>query len=340
MFVLELKASFMNAEQYPDFLERFAAGQYMELEHAAFQQWLLHAPAEQVQAALDRYAEVQRHHLSAAPAPEVVAALEARLDRLPTSQVPLPRRLWWQVAVAAVLALLVLGGSYLLRSPALRPAVAYQRYHTRTGQTIRFTLADGSVVHLSSNSTLSCPAAFRGRTREVYLRGEAYFQVAKDRNHPFIIHSGRLQTRVVGTSFNVYAYPRATRLEVTVLTGRVVVSDSVKGQAVTLRPAQKAVLTSAGATLHREPAPNPRLSLAWQQGKLRFEQAPLTEITQKLALRYGVRITLGTQQLRRCRLTVEFGHESLANALEVLSALTGSTYTQQQQHIILSGTGC
>jgi ferric-dicitrate binding protein FerR (iron transport regulator) len=239
-----------------------------------------------------------------------------------------------------VLALLVVCGVYLLRIPALRPAMVYQQKRTSSNQTVRMTLADGSVVHLNSNSSLSYPRAFRGEIREVYLRGEAYFEIAKDPAHPFLIHSGRLQTRVVGTSFNVYAYPQAPRLEVTVLTGRVLVSDSASGKTVALHPAQKVVLVPTDAGLHLEPAPNPQLSLAWQQGKLRFEQATLAEITDKLALRYGVHITLGSAQLRHCRLTVEFGRESLATALEVLTALTGSTYTQHQQQITLTGAGC
>ncbi|MDF7813976.1 FecR family protein [Hymenobacter sp. YC55] len=329
----------MDAENYHDFLERYAAGQYAESEHQAFRQWLLQAPPEQVQAALDRYAELQRYQLTAAPPPETVAALEARLDALPTQDQPAaPRR--WRLAVAASVALLISVGVYLLLPGAWSPAVAYRQQQTGPNQTTRLTLPDGSVVHLNRNSYLSYPVAFGGPAREVYLRGEAYFEVAKDPAHPFLIHSGRLQTRVVGTSFNVYAYPQAQQLEVTVLTGRVVVTDSASQRAVTLQPAQQAVLTPATATLSRELAPNPRLSLAWQQGKLSFDQAPLPTIADKLALRYGVHITLNNAQLQHCRLTVEFGQESLAQVLEVLSALTGSTYTQQQQHIILTGPGC
>lgn len=329
----------MDAEHYHDFLERFAAGQHSEQEHQAFRQWLLHAPPEQVQAALDRYDELQRLHLSTPPPLATVAALEARLDALPVQVEPAAPR-HWQLTVAAAVALLGLC-LYLILPGAWAPAaVAYQQQQTGPQQTTRLTLSDGSVVHLNSNSSLSYPTAFGAGTREVYLRGEAYFEVAKDPARPFLIHSGRLQTRVVGTSFNVYAYPQARQLEVTVLTGRVVVSDSVSGRTVTLHPAQKAVLTPALTALRREVAPSPQLSVAWQQGKLSFDQAPLPAIVDKLAVRYGVEISLSSARLQQCRLTVEFGPESLAQALELLSALTGSTYTQQQQHITLTGRGC
>jgi ferric-dicitrate binding protein FerR (iron transport regulator) len=329
----------MNAEDHLNFLEKYAIGQHSELEHETFRHWLLKAPPEQVRAALNRYDELQRLHLSASPPPESVAALEARLDRL-TVQRPsaAPRR--WLAAVAASVALLLGMSVYLLRPDSRPPMITYQRQQTGPNQTTRLTLADGSVVHLNGDSRLSYPVTFTGDTREVYLRGEAYFEVTKDAKRPFLIHSGRLQTQVVGTSFNVYAYPQTERLEVTVLTGRVVVSDSVSKQAVTLRPAQRAVFIPITSVLRRESAANPQFSLAWQQGKLRFEQASLTEIIDKLALRYGVRITLGSAPLRQCRLTVEFGRESLTDALEVLTALTGSTYTQDQQHITLIGTGC
>lgn len=332
----------MDADNYLIFLEKFAAGQHSEQEHRAFQEWLLGAPPEQVQAALDRYAELQRYHLSLPPPPAAIAALEAQLDNLavPSTLFKAAPRWRRQLAVAAVWLLLVAGGAYVLRTGRLQPTIAYKQQRTDLTHTSRLTLADGSVVHLNGNSSLSYPATFSGETREVYLQGEAYFQVAKDRARPFIVHSGRLQTRVVGTSFNVYAYPLAPRLEVTVLAGQVLVSDSVNGKTVALHPAQKGVFVFTAAILRREPAPNPQLSLAWQQGKLRFEQASLEEITDKLALRYGVRITLRSAQLRQCRLTVEFGRESLTTALEVLTALTGSTYTQHQQHITLTGSGC
>ncbi|QNE39839.1 DUF4974 domain-containing protein [Hymenobacter sp. NBH84] len=330
----------MDAHHYHAFLEKYAAGRHTEAEHLVFRQWLLHATPAQLEEVLDHYAALQRHRLPQHPAPAAVAALEARLNALaPTPAPAVARRPMRWLSVAAMVALLlVAGAAYWLRSARPRPAVAYRQQHTAAGQRARLVLADGSVVHLNGNSTLSYPATFAGNTREVQLRGEAYFEVAKDPAHPFIIHSGRLRTRVVGTSFNVYAYPHARQQEVTVLTGKVVVQDSASTRAVTLRPAQKAVLAASALTV--EPAPTPAQSIAWQQGRLVFDQAALPEIVDKLGQRYGVRITLNSEQLLRCRLTVEFGQEPLTDALEILSALTGSTYTLQEQHVILQGAGC
>jgi ferric-dicitrate binding protein FerR (iron transport regulator) len=332
----------MDAEDHPDFLAKFAAGQHTPTEHLAFQRWLQRATPEQVREALNRYEELQRLHLPLPAATATMMALEARLDALtaaaPEQILPLPRRMrWLPAAAAAILVLLVAGAAYFLH--ASRPLPALAQRHTAAGETARLTLADGSIVQLNSNSTLAYPATSDAKTREVYLQGEAYFEVAKDAAHPFIIHSGRLQTRVVGTSFNVYAYRHASRQEVTVLTGRVVVTDSSSGRAVALRPAQKAVL-SAAAPLAVELVADPKLSIAWQQGQLVFEQATLAEITDKLALRYGVTIALAAKRLQACRLTVSFAHESLKEALEIITALTGSTYTQHQQHILLTGSGC
>jgi len=328
----------MDADDYPNFLAKFAAGQHTEAEHLAFQQWLQRATPEQVQDALDRYEELQRLHLSPPPTTAAITALEARLDQLSATEskrAP-PRRGRWLSVAAVVLLLLVAGAAYFHNVSLLVPSLAER--HTAAGQVARLTLADGTVVQLNGNSTLTYPTAFEGQTRDVYLQGEAYFEVAKDAAHPFLIYSGRLQTRVVGTSFNVYAYPNTSRQEVTVLTGRVVVTDSTSGKAVALHPAQKAVLSAHALAV--EPVADPKLSLAWQRGQLVFEQATLAEITDKLAQRYGVTIALGGKQLQACRLTVSFAHESLAEALEVITALTGSHYTQRQQHILLTGPGC
>jgi len=330
----------MDAHYYHAFLEKYAAGRHTQAEHLAFRQWLLHTTPAQLEAVLDHYAALQRHRLPQPPAPAAIAALEARLNVLAPTPAPAATRrpVRWLSVAATVALLLLAGAAYWLRSTHPTSAVAYRQQRTAAGQRARLVLADGSVVHLNGSSTLSYPATFEGKTREVQLRGEAYFEVAKDPAHPFIIHSGRLQTRVVGTSFNVYAYPHAQQQEVTVLTGKVVVQDSASTRVVTLRPAQKAVLAASALTV--EPAPTPTQSIAWQQGRLVFDQAALSEIVDKLGQRYGVRITLHSKQLLRCRLTVEFGQEPLADALEILSALTGSTYTVNEQHVILRGTGC
>ena len=332
--------SFMDAEDYPDFLAKFAAGQHTQAEHLAFQQWLQRATPEQIREALNRYEELQRLQLPLPATAATMMALEARLDALTVavSEQIRPRRVRWRPAAAAtILVLLVAGAAYFFRASRSLPTLAQR--HTAAGETARLLLADGSIVQLNGNSSLSYPTTSDAGTREVYLQGEAYFEVAKDAAHPFIIHSGRLQTRVVGTSFNVYAYRKASRQEVTVLTGRVMVTDSSSGHSVALRPVQKAVLSTTHP-LTVEQVADPKLSIAWQQGKLVFEQATLAEITDKLALRYGVTITLGAKQLQQCRLTVTFGHESLTDALDVITALTGGSYTQHQQHILLTGSGC
>ncbi len=336
----------MTPPQRRLFLEKFAADQHTEAEHRAFLRWLQRATGSEMAAALEAYEQLQGPYRSRAPAPRLMARIEARLDRAPLPATPsagsVPRWPRLLPAVAAAIALLLLaGGGYLLRPhrPKAGPLVFLHK-RVPAGRTDSLTLADGSIIVLNERSTLVYPARFAPGRRDVYLAGEAYFRVAKNPARPFVIHSGRLQTQVVGTSFNVYAYPQAARQEVTVLTGKVVVSYPDDNQHVTLKPAQRAVFEPARHLLRATAVANPALSLAWRRGQLQFEDAPVDEVLDKLSARYGVAIRARAPHLRRCRLTVRFGPESVAEALQVLAALTHSRYHTDSQHTIwLEGPG-
>src|ERR1019366_6846207 len=90
----------------------------------------------------------------------------------------------------------------------------------------KIVLSDGSVVTLNSETTLRYPAEFNGQTREVYLDGEAFFDVAKDHKHPFIVHAGKMNVRVLGTAFNIKSYANDATSETTLIRGAIEVTMS------------------------------------------------------------------------------------------------------------------
>jgi len=329
----------MNAQDYRTFLAKFASNQHSKAEHQRFLDWLRQAPDEQTQTVLEEYEQIERLRLPEIANPIVVAKIEARLDALDRAKVSAKSgRRWWFSAAAA---LLLVASSYFLKvRQALMPAVVYNREWVKPGQTKTITLEDGSVVVLNTGSRFAYPEHFASAHREVYLEGEAFFKVAKNPNQPFIIHSNGMQTQVVGTSFNVYAYKQASQMRVTVLTGKVVVTDSLSGQQVALLPAQQGVFDKQQRKLSVAAANNPQQSIAWQQGELIFEDASLPEVVDKLGVRYGTSIQLRDSQLKKCRLTVSFKQESLAEALQVVAALTNSTYANAGGKVELRGRGC
>ena len=102
------------------------------------------------------------------------------------------------------------------------------------------TLQDGTVVNLNSASELRYPVRFTGTERKVFLTGEAYFQVAKDKEHPFVVVTGEAEIEALGTSFNIYSYEEENRIETTLVEGAV--RFAVADQTVILMPGEQGVV--------------------------------------------------------------------------------------------------
>src|SRR5690554_49281 len=129
---------------------------------------------------------------------------------------------WYSKYAAAVIIALLLGAATYLYVTYSAGNPKYTEIVTGNNQVIEeYILPDGSFVTLNSNSTLHFPEKFEGNIREVFITGEAFFDVTPDAAKPFIIHAGNAQVKVLGTSFNVHAYPDAETVEVTVESGTV-----------------------------------------------------------------------------------------------------------------------
>lgn len=123
--------------------------------------------------------------------------------------------------------------------------VQIHRLSIPRGETFKVVLSDGTEVLLNSDSRLSYPTVFKGKERVVSLEGEAYFNVTKNTEHPFIVKSGNVQVRVLGTEFNMCSYT-PDNVRVTLIEGKVAVSDTCSLQTVEMKPGQSAQLVSDG----------------------------------------------------------------------------------------------
>jgi transmembrane sensor len=184
-----------------------------------------------------------------------------------------------------------------------------------------FTLPDGTLVSLNSNTKLIYPKKFGRSTREVTIEGEAFFEVKPNKNKPFIIHAGNAQIKVLGTSFNVNAYPESKLVEVTVETGRVQVlnktDNSVQTNELILTPGDKGTLIYESNSLHKTSNQNPNF-LAWKTHNLIFKATSLDEVIQDLAKVYKVDIRIADSNLNKLLLTAQFNNYSLDFILEVI----------------------
>ncbi|WP_093206034.1 FecR family protein [Siphonobacter aquaeclarae] len=253
----------------------------------------------------------------------------------------MPRRLttWYRYGAVASLLLLVGAGAYwFTRSvPQVAEIPVYAEYSVPTGKTARLTLPDGSRVWLNAHSRLKYPKSFRDRNVE--LEGEAYFEVHRDPAHPFVIRSGSVQTKVLGTSFNVRAYADEPEVEVAVLTGKVNVSHDEK-TAVNLTPKQRAVFDKSSQKLMSEVVPDVSIYRSWTEDNLVLNNASLAEIGRMLHRRFGIDLTFSNEKLKNCRLTTRFDHPRLEKVLAVVSAYVGARYRQDGNSVTLTGKGC
>jgi ferric-dicitrate binding protein FerR (iron transport regulator) len=206
------------------------------------------------------------------------------------------------------------------------------------------TLADGSEVWLHPNSRLTYPRAFTGGSREVALSGEAFFKVTRDPGRPFLIRSGDLLTRVLGTSFSIKAYENAPSAEVVVVTGKVSVrladAAAEKGTEVLLTPRQRATYVKASRRLARGETGTGARRNIWETSTLAFENASLREIIGALNSHFDVRIGVTSPAMLNCRLRADFNGQHLPAILEMIGESVDATYRIDGNAITLEGDGC
>ena len=197
--------------------------------------------------------------------------------------------------------------------------VCCQTLTTPRGKDFLLVLADGTKVWLNAESRLRYPVAFHGKERRVELEGEACFEVAKDAEHPFIVCANGMNTMVLGTKFNVRSYSVEDR-HVTVVNGKVQVTNTVNNKSVTLRPGQDLTYTETGEEKVSEV--NIATYTAWTEGMFYFEDVPLEEIMGALGRWYNVNIDFERCELYHIRLNFWANKNThLDEALELLNKL-------------------
>ncbi|MCS4163706.1 FecR family protein [Sphingobacterium sp. BIGb0116] len=164
-------------------------------------------------------------------------------------------------------------------------AAVSARIETPRGGIYEVTLPDGTLVKLNAGTTLSYPTVFAKDKREVTLRGEAYFEVAKKKDQPFIVHTKNQQVQVLGTHFNINAYQTSVPTKTTLLEGKVMVTTLLGSQKVTLLPGDQSVNT--GTELTKHPV-NVQQEMAWVYGKFNFDGKSLRQVMDELSQWYAI----------------------------------------------------
>ncbi|OUJ72134.1 FecR family protein [Hymenobacter crusticola] len=263
---------------------------------------------------------------TAAALRNVKARLGARAAT-PAPRRPARRPKYW-LAALALLVLIVAGVGWYLAAPPSPPPYALRQTPAGQQQTIR--LADGSRVTLAPQSRLRYPAAFDGAYRDVYLEGEAFFEVSKDARHPFRVHSGPLTTQVLGTKFNVSARGQGQYTTVSLVEGKVQVMD--KQNSYLLAPGQQLRANPATGRIYRQKFDAEQVT-GWRRNKLIFKNEKLAEAASQIERLYDVKLVFTDSATADVRLWATFDNEPLPAVLDALQ-LAGSLTYRREGHVI------
>jgi transmembrane sensor len=239
------------------------------------------------------------------------------------------RPLWW-ARVAASLLLVALCGSllfYLKGNDTLDqlPTPARESYQPMEPRYIK--LPDGSSVILNEGSHLQYPASFNDATRQVSLTGEAFFDIAHDPKRPFVVHTGKLMTTVLGTAFNIKAYPDQSDIVVTVTRGKVKVSDDKKVLGI-INPHQQITFNRMHEYADQKVVDSHSVT-AWMEKDIFFDDITIGDAIDQLQKRFGVAIIPANENIMSCKFTATFVKgEDLEQILQILCDFNNATLLQ------------
>lgn len=243
-------------------------------------------------------------------------------------------RLLWLSSVSFLLVCLLL---VWLFSPFTSNSPLKSQVVTKKGSKTMVKLPDGSSVWINADSRLQYADNFKGKLREVWLDGEAFFDVKKDPAHPFVIHTDKINIRVLGTSFNVKSYPTDQLIETSLIKGRIEVSFNDRpSETIILRPDEKLTVRKDQSEpihsgLNAENTPkikldnllrpsehSPLVETAWMENKIAFSNCLMSDIALMLERRFDISVEFKSQDVMQYRYTGIFDDESIDDILKIM----------------------
>lgn len=193
------------------------------------------------------------------------------------------------------------------------------------GEKLHFSFSDGTEVWLNSDSRITFPEYFASNNRSVGLEGEAFFNVVKNKQKPFIVNTSNSKIKVLGTSFNVNNRNIENITETTVISGIVLVSSTLNNESVTLVKNQHVSVNSQGQLLKVDKI-DPKSIVDWKDNNLFFDNIPLSEVFKEIEPWFDIKILVKDKSLYRKRLRAKFSNPSLTQLLDHISKVMDIDY--------------
>ncbi len=213
----------------------------------------------------------------------------------------------------------------------------YNTINVPYGKKFNLKLTDGTLVHLNAGTQLKYPVDFvEGKKRKVFLKGEAYFEVAKDEKHPFIVSTNEIDVRVLGTQFNVSAYEEDKELSTVLVEGSVrMYNTTEKENGVLMAPNQMATWHKFGETIEVAEV-DVTSHISWVKGRLVFRNTMFSEIIKRLERHYNVEIINNNILLDSQYYDATFDVESIEEVLESFNKSYAITYSIVDNKVIIN----
>jgi len=270
------------------------------------------------------------------------------------------KRKKWLFSLSLVAVLFMAAGFFFFYSAGVstKEAVEFNAKNeisTKSGSKTNLVLPDGTKVWLNASSELTYEKTYGNKLREVTLSGEAYFDVVKNKEKPFVIHTAKMDIKVLGTVFNVKCYPGEKTTETSLVRGSIEVTLKDRLQKIMLKPNEKLIINNTEETAEKEeskktplkvvaskaviekpiislthvtllPVDNTIIETAWVQNRLVFSSETFEEVVLKMERWYNVKIFIIDESLKEERLTGNFEKETIAGALNALKLTTKFSY--------------
>jgi ferric-dicitrate binding protein FerR (iron transport regulator) len=261
-----------------------------------------------------------------------------RKDEALKKQKPAQRfiRLYRKAAAIMLLPLLVAGVLvYSLRGNQNNTKTDQPRstIYAPMGSRVSFNLPDGTSGMLNSGSRLSYALPFINR--DIELEGEAWFEVKRDENHPFEITTGTSRVKVLGTIFNLSAYPEENYLEIVLQEGKVEFQDNKIDKETTIFSSERLVFQNGDIS---KTITDPAKYIAWTDGMLVFRGDPMDEVARRIGRWYNVNVVIANHEIERYTFRATFQDDSLEDVLKFLAMTSPIQYKISQRELLPDGT--
>lgn len=315
----------ITSEEQWGLVAKYLGGEATDMEKTVVENWIEESDEnrDEFNRCLDLYKKTDAYFLAKKFDPdkafEAVGRKTGIIGKVEQGRGKIILPKFFKYAAAAMIFLAIGIASWYFISVKGQENMLVQATHSQEQKTV--TLPDGTNITLNGNTRIVFPEDFTGDSRNVEIEGEAFFDVEPNPAKPFIIKAGDTQIRVLGTSFNVLAYPDAETVEVVVETGKVQVtgktgSDQISNE-VFLEPGEKATVTKKIKSVVKKVNDDPNYN-SWKTGNFVFEKSTLSYVIETLEKSFQVEINVSDPEIENLKYSVKFENKPIEYIMDVI----------------------